>query len=105
MKISPKPGKQLRYKIGRCATAIAFAFVIGGFAVGPARAADNRGHDARGGDQHSDNRDRGERGHAVYRSQPDNYYAPPPNYYVAPEPYYYDSPQPPPEGINLFFGL
>jgi hypothetical protein len=106
MKISPMPGKELRSKLGSIATAIAFACVLGSVAVGSARAADNRGHDARGGDRHADNHDhRGGRGHAVYQAQPDNYYLPPPNYYAAPEPYYYDAPQPAPEGINLFFGL
>jgi len=103
MDISPKPKKQLRIKIGRIAVAIAFACVIGSVAAGTARADDRRGHDAHGGDRHSDNHDRG-RGPAVYAA-PDNYYAPPSNYYAAPEPYYYGAPQPPPEGINLFFGL
>ena len=85
--------------------AIAFALVLGSFAVGAARAAD-RGHDAHGGGGHPAAReDRGGRGHADYRGQPDNYYAPPANYYSAPEPYYYDSPEPAPAGVNLFFGL
>lgn len=105
MKVSSKPGKGSRFKIGRIATAIGFAVVIGSFAVGTARADDHRGGHAaaRGGDRHADNHDRGDRGHAVY-AQPD-YYAPPVNYYNAPEPYYYDSPQPAPQGIQLFFGL
>ena len=79
---------------------VAVGFVLCSFAAGSGYAADKDGHDARGGGgaRHSDNRDRGDRGHAVY-AQPDNYYA-------APEPYYYNGqPQPPPEGINLFFGL
>ena len=112
MEISPKPGKKLRSKIGRIATAIAFAFVICSVAVGPARAADDRGHDDRGGDRHPDNRDRGDRGPDVYSPpQPDYYYAPAPNYYYAPEPDYYYAPEPqydpppPSEGINLFFGF
>jgi uncharacterized protein DUF3824 len=112
MEISAKPRKELRSKIGRITTAIAFAFVICSVAVGPARAEDRRGHDDnRGGDQHRDNRDRGERGPDVYIApQPDYYYAPQPDYYTAPEPpdYYY-APQrqynPPPEGVNLFFGF
>jgi hypothetical protein len=106
MEISLKPGKELRYKIGRIATAIAFTFVIGSFALGTARADEHRGHDDRGGDQHPDNRDRGERRPDVhYAPQPDYYYAPPPNYYSAPEPDYYYEPQPPPEGVQLFFGF
>lgn len=86
--------------------AIGFAFVIGTFAVGSARAADNRGHDAHGGGHPAAREDRGGHGHADYRGQPDNnYYAPSANYYTAPEPYYYDSAEPAPAGINLFFGL
>jgi hypothetical protein len=109
MEISPKPGRELRSKIGRIATAIAFAFVICSVAVGPAHADDRRGHDDRGGDRHHDNRDRGERGPNVYYApQPDYYYAPPPNYYNSPEPDYYYAPRPeyypPPPGIRLFFG-
>jgi hypothetical protein len=108
MKISPMPKNQLRCKIGRIGTAIAFALVLGGFAVGSAHAADNRGgHDTRGGGGHPAARDdRDGHGHDDYRGRPDNnYYAPPANYYTAPEPYYYDSPEPAPAGINLFFGL
>jgi hypothetical protein len=112
MEISAKPRKELRFKIGRITTAIAFAFVICSVAVGPARADDRRGYDDnRGGDRHRDNRDRSERGPDVYIApQPDYYYAPQPDYYTAPEPpdYYY-SPQrqynPPPEGVTLFFGF
>jgi hypothetical protein len=108
MEISPKPGKELRTKIGRIATAIGFAFVICSVAVGPARADDRRGHDDRGARQH-DNRDREDRGPDVYYApQPDYYYAPPANYYNSPEPDYYYAPQPqynpPPPGIRLFFG-
>jgi hypothetical protein len=112
MEISHKSGKELRSKIGTIATAIAFAFVICSVAVGTVRAADDHGHGDRGGDQHHDNGDRGRRGPAVrYVPQPDYYYAPPtPNYYYAPEPDYYYAPQPdydtpPPQGIQLFFGL
>lgn len=112
MEISSKPKKRMRSKIGTLAAVIATGFVICSFAGGSAHAADRGGQDARrgGGDaRHSDERgrdDRGRdgRGHSVY-AQPDNYYSPPANYYAAPEPYYYDAPQPPPEGINLFFGL
>ena len=106
-----KPKMELRYKIGRIAAAVGFALVVGSFAVGPARADnDHNGRDRdRGGDQHRDNDNRGYRG-PVYASQPDyNYYAPQPNYYAAPDPYYYGPgpgyDTPPPQGINLFFGL
>ena len=110
MKISSKPGKELRSKIGMIATAFAFALVICSVAVGPAGADDHRGHDDRGGDHHPDNRNHGERSRNVYVApQPDYYYAPAPNYYSAPEPDYYYAPQrqynPPPQGINLFFGF
>jgi hypothetical protein len=107
MEISSKRKKRMRSKIGRITTVIAVGFVLCSFAPGSAHAADKGGHDTRGGGgaRHSDNRGGGDRGHAVY-AQPGNYYAPPANYYAAPEPYYYDdAPQPPPEGINLFFGL
>jgi|HubBroStandDraft_1064217.scaffolds.fasta_scaffold247369_2 hypothetical protein len=106
MKKSPMPENQLRYKIGRIGTAIAFALVVGSFAVGSASAAD-RGHDAHGGGGRPAARDdRGGHGHDDHRGRPDNnYYAPPANYYTAPEPYYYDSPEPAPAGVNLFFGL
>ena len=111
MQVSPKPKKASCSKIGRIATAVAFALVIGSFGVGPARADEHRGGDrGRGGDHH-DGGDRG-RGPTVYVApQPDYYYAPQPDYYYAPEPYEYYSPQPeyypPPrrEGFNLFFGF
>ena len=106
-----KPKMELRYKIGRIAAAVGFAFVLGSFAVGPASADnDHNGRDRdRGSNQHRDNDNRGYRG-PVYASQPDyNYYAPQPNYYSAPDPYYYGPgpgyETPPPQGINLFFGL
>jgi hypothetical protein len=106
-----KPKMELRYKIGRIAAAVGFALVLGSFAVGPASADnDHNGRDRdRGSDQHRDNDNRGYRGQ-VYASQPDyNYYAPQPNYYSAPDPYYYGPgpgyETPPPQGINLFFGL
>jgi hypothetical protein len=107
MEISPTPEKELRTKIGRIVTAIAFVFVICSVAVGPARADDRRGHDD-GGDRH-DNRDRDRRGPDVYVApQPDYYYVPPANYYNSPEPDYYYPPRPqyysPPPGIHLFFG-
>ena len=109
MQVSPKPKKALCSKIGRIATAVAFALVIGSFGVGPARAADE--HRGGGGD-HRGGGDRG-RGPTVYVApQPDYYYAPQPDYYYAPEPYEYYPPQPdyyppppPPEGVNLFFGF
>jgi hypothetical protein len=109
MEISPKNGNELRSKIGRIATAIAFALMICSVAVGPARADDNGDRGNRG---HND-RDRGERSHNVYiEPVPDYYYAPQPDYYYAPEPQYYYQPRPQPEyyppppseGINLFFG-
>ncbi len=106
-----KPKMELRYKIGRIAAAVGFALMLGSFAVGPASADnDHNGHDRdRGSNQHRDNDNRGYRGQ-VYASQPDyNYYAPQPNYYSAPDPYYYGPgpgyETPPPQGINLFFGL
>jgi hypothetical protein len=106
-----KSEMELRARIGRIAAAVGFALVVGSFAVGPARADnDHNGRDRdRGGDQHRDNDNRGYRG-PVYASQPDyNYYAPQPNYYAAPDPYYYGPgpgyDTPPPQGINLFFGL
>jgi hypothetical protein len=103
--------KKLR-STGSTVTAVAFTLVIGSFGVGSARADNHHGDDrGRGGDQHRDNHNRGHRGPAVvYAPQPDYYYTPRPNYYAAPEPgYYYGSgpgyDTPPPEGINLFFGL
>jgi hypothetical protein len=112
MQVSPKSKKKLRSKIGSIATAVAFTLVIGSFGVGSARADNHRGDDrGRGGDQHRDNDNHGHRGPAVvYAPRPDYYYTPRPNYYAAPEPdYYYGSgpgyDTPPPEGINLFFGL
>jgi len=106
-----KSKMELRARIGRIAAAVGFALVVGSFAVGPASADnDHNGRDRdRGGDQHRDNDNRGYRG-PVYASQPDyNYYAPQPNYYAAPDPYYYGPgpgyDTPPPQGINLFFGL
>jgi len=113
MQVSPKPKKELRFKIGAIATAVAFALVTGSFGVGSARADEHRGGDRdRGGDQHRDNDNRGGyRGPAVvYAPQPDYYYAPQPDYYAAPEPDYYYAPapqydSPPPRGISLFFGL
>jgi hypothetical protein len=110
MQVSSKPKTQLRSKIGRVATAVAFALVICSFGVGPARAADDHGNDrGRGGGEHHDGGDRGRGPNIYYAPQPDYYYAPAPDYYVAPEPYYYgDEPQyvaPPPQGISLFFGL
>jgi hypothetical protein len=110
MEMFCKNGKELRAKIGRIATAFAFAFVICGVATGAAYA-DQHDRD-RGGDQH-----RGDGDHEGHRSdyrsapQPDNYYAPGPNYYSAPEPDYYYAPQPdyyppqPSQGVNLFFGF
>jgi hypothetical protein len=116
MEISSKPKKELRSSIGKIAAAIAFALVIGGVSVGPARADDHRGGGDRGGDrgrggEKHDDGDRGRRGPNVYYApQPDYYYAPQPNYYYAPEPDQYYAPpeyysQPPSQGITLFFGL
>jgi hypothetical protein len=99
----------LRSRIGRVATAVAFALVICSFGVGPARAAD--AHRGGGGNRaagHGGDRG-GYRGGGYAPTVVDNYYAPAPDYYVAPEPYYYgDGPEyvaPPPQGISLFFGL
>jgi hypothetical protein len=109
MQQSLKPKIELRSKMGRIVAAAGLALVIGGFAVGSARADDHRG-DNRSGDQHRGNDHGGYRGPAVvYAPQPDyNYYAPQPNYYAAPDPYYY-GPGPgydaPPQGVTLFFGL
>jgi hypothetical protein len=103
--------KKLRSKIGSVVTAVAFTLVIGSFGVGSARADNHHGDDrGRGGDQHSDNHNRGHRTCRGLRAQADYYYTPRPNYYAAPEPdYYYGSgpgyDTPPPEGSNLFFGL
>jgi len=102
--------KQLHARIGRLATAFAFAFVICGVAGGTAFAADH-GHGNHGGGQsHGNSGHAGHRdgGHAVYHR--DNYYAPGPNYYSAPEPDYYTTqpnyyPSQPSQGINLFFGF
>ena len=107
MEISPKPGKELRSRIGRIAAAIAFALMICSVAVGTLRADDH------GKGKHRDN-DRWERGPNIYYApQPDYYYVPPPDYYYAPEPDYYYSDRPRPEyyprprseGLNLFFGI
>lgn len=112
MKISFKPGKELRVRAGVIAMTLAFALVICGVAAGPVFA-DQHGHDNRGGSsQHHGDNNRGNHrsyGHAVSRT--DNYYAPAPNYYSAPEPDYYYAPQPdyyqeqPSQRINLFFGF
>ena len=57
MQAWPKPKKELRSKIGRIATAVAFALVICSFGVGAARADEHHGDDrGRGGDQHHDRR-------------------------------------------------
>lgn len=113
MKVSPEPKKELRSAMGKIATAVAFALVIGSLGVSAARADEHRGNDrGRGGDQHRDNDNRGYRGPSfAYAPQPDYYYAPQPNYYAAPEPdYYYQSgptyyDAPRPQGFNLFFGF
>ena len=113
MQVSPKPIKVSRSKIGRIATAVAFALVICSFGVGSAGAADHHGNDrGGGGGEHHDGGDRGRGPNIYYAPQPDYYYAPAPDYYYAPEPYeYYPpqpdyySPRPPPEGLSLFFGL
>jgi uncharacterized membrane protein len=128
MEISPKPKKASRFKIGRIATAVAFALVICSFGVGPARAADDHrgGGGNRGGGEHrgGGNDHRGGGGDRGYHGGEDGghwgggYYAPGPDYYVAPEPYGYYGPAPcygpdynedcgppPPSGITLFFGF
>ncbi len=110
MQLSPRPKQASRFSIGRVATAVAFALVIGSFGIRAARADDNRGGGDRGAAQHHDNGNRGARPMVNRSPQIDNYYVPAPNYYSAPEPdgYYAPGPYyaaPPPEGINLFFGL
>ena len=124
MEISPKPGKELCSKIGRIATAIAFAFMICSVAVGPARAVDQHGHGGgghagggggHGGGGHGGGDHRGGHGGGGHGGGwgggGNYYYAPAPNYYTAPEPDYYYGPEPeyypppPSQGINLFFGL
>src|SRR5579859_7482718 len=110
MKISYEPGKELRARIARIATAFAFAFVICGVATGAAYA-DQHGHGNRGNSQYRGNSWHN-RHRSYYHSAPqDNYYSPGPNYYSAPEPSYYYAPQPdyysqqPSQGVSLFFGL
>lgn len=111
MEISSQRGKELRVKIGRIATTVAFAVVMCGVTAGPVCAADQHGHDNRGGGQHHDDHGRGRHRPEVRSApQPDYYYAPGPNYYSAPEPQYYypaqpDYEPPPSQGINLFFGF
>jgi hypothetical protein len=86
---------------GRLALALALAGVIGGAAVAPARADDDRGRgrDERGGrDEHFD---RGRERVREYHRRP-VYRAPAPAYVYAPPPVVY---APPPSGINLIFPL
>jgi hypothetical protein len=114
MKVSPEPKKEVRSAMGKIATAVAFALVIGSLGVSAARADEYRGDDrGRHGNQYRDNDDRGYRGPSyAYAPQPDYYYAPQPDYYYAPEPnYYYESrptyayDAPRSQGFNLFFGF
>jgi hypothetical protein len=135
MEISPNPKKELRSRIFRIATAVAFALAIGIFSLAPTRAADHGGGDHGGGDHGGGNRGGGDRGgggdrrgggdHGDGGHWGGGYYAPAPDYYAAPEPYAYvpapapcyapgyegpgyDDPYcspPPPQGITLFFGL
>lgn len=93
--------------IDKITTAIAFAFVVGIVAIGPALADDHHG----GNDRHVAGQNNRSRGHHE-SVHPDYYYAPPVNYYSAPEPDYYYAPQPeyvepppPSQGVNLFFGF
>jgi hypothetical protein len=113
MKTSIPLGKDLRSRIGRLASAIGFAFLIGCFGVGPALAGGgghNRGggHDGGGGDRGRQQEPRHEERRSYDRHEyapvPD-YYAPP-NYYYAPPPTYYEAPPPPPsEGWTFVFPL
>ncbi len=128
MEISPKPKKELRSKIGRIATAVAFALVIGSVSVGLARAAERGGGGNRGGGGQARGGGGDHRGGGGYHGGGGHwgggYYAPGPDIYVAPEPYVYvpalapcyapgyEGPEyepycspPPPPGISLFFGL
>ena len=125
MQVSSKPKSQLRSKIGRIATAVAFAVVICSFGVGQAGAADDHhrgGGGGRGGGEHRGGGDRGHGGgyHGGWGGDHygGGYYAPGPDYWVAPEPYGYYGPAPcygpdynedwgppPPDGVSLFFGL
>jgi hypothetical protein len=110
MKVSPEPKKETRSAMGKIATAVAFALVIGSLGVSAARADGDRDDRGRHGGQYRDNDNRGYRGPSyAYAPQPDYYYAPQPDYYYAPEPNYYyqsrptyDAPRAP--GFNLFFG-
>ena len=132
MEISPNPKKELRSRIYRILTVVAFALAIGIFSLAPARAAGHGGGDHGGGDRGGggdrrggggDRRGGGDRGDGGHWGG--GYYAPAPDYYAAPEPYFYepapapcyapgyegpgyDDPYcspPPPAGITLFFGL
>jgi hypothetical protein len=113
MKVSPEPKKELRSAMGKIATAVAFALVIGSLGVSAARAEGYRGDDRGRNNQYRDNDNRGYRGPSyAYAPQPDYYYAPQPDYYYAPEPnYYYESrptyayDAPRSQGFNLFFGF
>jgi hypothetical protein len=122
MKISPKPKNESRSRIGRIATAVAFALVIAFIPLAQAPAAEHGGGHGGHGDGHG-----GGGYHGGYHGGGHwggGYYAPGPDIYVAPEPYvytpgpcppdyeppYYEGPDyycspPPPPGINLFFGL
>ena len=119
MENSTPLGKDLRSRIGKLATAIGFAFVIGSVGVGPALAGGGRhdrggGHDG-GGDRGRQQEPRHEERHDYGRHEyvpPPTYYAPapdyyaPPNYYYAPPPTYYEEPPPPPsEGWTFIFPL
>ncbi|MFZ0657214.1 MAG: hypothetical protein WBE78_07315 [Candidatus Binataceae bacterium] len=94
-------------RISKIAIAIGFSVALCGAVAGSAFA-DDHGGGRRPAAAHG-----GDRGHArggYSGPGPAYYYAPAPNYYVAPEPDYYSypdyaEPAPPPEGINLFFGL
>jgi len=111
MQVSPEPKKEVRSAMGKIATAVAFALVIGSLGVSAAKADEYRGDDRGRNDQYRDNDNRGYRGPSfAYAPQPDYYYTPQPDYYVAPEPdYYYESrPRyvaPQPQGFGLFFGF
>jgi hypothetical protein len=103
-----KKSRSMFTKIGKIATAIAFAGLTCGLTAGSAWAAHHHDYHYRGHVEHRVYHGRGWRGPAIAYSGPDYYYAPAPDYYYEPEPYEYYPPQPdyyppPSEGMNLFF--
>lgn len=100
METSTMPSTDLRFRAGKLALAIGFAFALGAAAVWPAMAYD-RGH---GGhpEAHGVRHDYGRRDyHPNYYYPPATYYAPPNYDYVPPPVYYYPPPQS--EGWTFIF--